>query len=118
VGIPMGFVCENGKLYGLEKCTFGARIADDGHSPVGCDAKIRTTAGHGYHVTGDVHTSSASSHLEGFWFTDGLRTFECGGRLGAGIFEVQDLKAPAPWHRAQLGLDLPDAFQQPKAGVS
>ena len=119
VGIPMGFVCENGKLHGLEKCSFGARIGDDGHSPVACDARIWTSSGHGYHVTGEVHTSSPSSHLEGFWFTDGLCTFECGGRLGAGIFEVQDLKAPAPWHRKQLGLDLPDALpEQSKAGVA
>jgi hypothetical protein len=107
--VPMGFVFERGDLHFLDRITFGTRIADDGHSPAGCDAEIWTKAGHGYHVTGQVHTASPSSHVEGFWFTDGLATFECGGLLGAGILEVQDLKGPAPWHREVLGLDLPEA---------
>lgn len=98
-GLPIGFVYDHGKLHRVEKAQFNARIGDDGHTPLGCDARIWVDAGHGYRVTGDVHTASPSSHNEGFWFTDGLAEFECGGRLGAGIFEVQDLKGPAPWHR-------------------
>jgi hypothetical protein len=85
-------------------------MGDDGHSPAGCDARIWTQSGHGYHVTGEVHTASPSSHLEGFWFTDGLCVYECGGRMGAGILEIQELGGPAPWHRGPLGLDLPDAI--------
>jgi len=100
--VPIGFVYDHGKLHRVEQASFGARISDDGHSPVGCDADIWTDAGHGYHLTGRVHTASPSSHNEGFWFTDGLATFELGGRLGAGIFEVQDHKGPAPWHRELL----------------
>jgi hypothetical protein len=34
-----------------------------------------------------------------------MSVFECGGRLGTGIFEVSELKAPTAAHRAQLGLD-------------
>jgi hypothetical protein len=33
-----------------------------------------------------------------------MTVFECGGRLGTGIFEVNELKGPAPWHRTLLGL--------------
>ena len=36
------------------------------------------------HVTGENHSASESSHLKGFFFTDGLTVFDCGGRLGAG----------------------------------
>lgn len=108
--IPMGFVYDSGELHSIEKITFDTRMGDDGHSPVGCDARVWTTAGHGYSVRGEVEFSSPSSHEEGFWFTDGLATYECGGRLGAGILEVQELKGPPPWTREVLGLDLPDAF--------
>jgi hypothetical protein len=30
--------------------------------------------------------------------------FECGGRLGVGIVEVNERKAPSPQHREWLGL--------------
>lgn len=109
VGVPVGFVYEDGALHDVEQVTFNTRIGDDGHTPLGCDAKIWTSTGHGYHVLGETHTASPSSHLEGFWFTDALCVYEIGGRLGAGILEVQELNQPAPWHRGPLGLDLPDA---------
>lgn len=109
-GVPFGFVYDHGELYTVDRCSLGARIADDGHSPLGCDSRLWTREGTGLHVTGDVHTSSPSSHLEGFWFTDGLAQFECGGRLGAGIFEAQELNRPGPWHRGPLGIDKPDAY--------
>jgi hypothetical protein len=96
--VPMGFVVDHGVLHRVERVSYGARIADDGHSPAGCDARIWTAGGHGYRITGDVHTAVPSSHLEGFFFTDGMATFECGGRLGSGIFEMQQLHRPAPWH--------------------
>jgi hypothetical protein len=108
--IPIGVVYDHGTLHRVQSGTFGTRMHDDGHSPAGCDAYLWTEAGNGYHITGEVHTSSPSSHIEGFWFTDGLCTYECGGRLGAGILEVQELNRPAPWTRDVLGLDLPDAL--------
>ena len=110
LGVPVGFVYEDGELHDLERVSFATRIGDDGHTPLGCDARIWTTTGHGYHVTGETHAASPSSHLEGFWFTDALCVYELGGRLGAGILEVQELNRPAPWHRAQLGLDIPGAL--------
>lgn len=97
-GLAYGFVYDNGTLHRVDGATFGARIADDGHSPAGCDVRISTGSGHGYRIKGDVHLASPSSHLEGFFFTDGLATLECGGRAGTGIFEFQPLKRPAAWH--------------------
>jgi len=110
--VPMGFIYDHGEVHEPVAMTYEARQADDGHTPLGCDARIWTKAGHGYHVTGTVRGASPSSQLEGFWCTDGLATFECGGRLGAGILETQELRGPAPWHRAVLGLDLPDALPE------
>jgi len=107
--VPIGFVYDSGRLHRVTQTTFGSRMADDGHTPVGCDAQIWTDAGHGYRVLGEVHTASPSSHVEGFWFTDGLCIFECGGRLGAGMLEIQELNRPTRAHREQLGLDVPGA---------
>lgn len=101
---PMGFVYDSGTFHGPARVEVGAQVSDDGHSPQGCDARIWTTTGHGYHLTGTVDVASPSSHEGGFWFTDGLATFELGGRLGAGILEVHELSGPAPWHLGPLGL--------------
>lgn len=82
-------------------------MADDGRSPVGCDARIWTADGRGYHLAGRCQVTSVTSHDDNVFFTDGLTVYECGGRLGTGIFEVSELKGPAAWHRAILGLDSP-----------
>jgi hypothetical protein len=102
--LPWGYVYDNGEAHQIEAVTTGARMADDGHSPAGCDTRIWTKDGIGYHVTGQVHTAVPSSHEEGFWMTDGLCVFECGGRLGAGIYEVAELRGVPPYLRGQLGL--------------
>jgi hypothetical protein len=99
-----GYVYD-GEFRNITRVDTGARVADDGHSPVGCDARLWTADGRGYHVTGTCEVTSVSSHDDGFFVTDGMTVFECGGRLGTGIFEVNDLKNPAPWHRSILGLD-------------
>lgn len=109
-GIPMGFIYDHGAIHSPVAVTFRSEIGDDGSSPVSCDAHVWTDAGHGYHILGTVRGSSPSSQQEGFWCVDGLATFECGGRLGAGIFETQELRGPAPWHRKVLGLDLAGAL--------
>jgi hypothetical protein len=101
---PMGFVYDGGTFHGIASVDVGATVADDGHSPASCDARIWTTSGGGYHLTATVGAASPSSHEGHFWFTDGLAQYECGGRLGAGILEVHELSAPAPWHLPLLGL--------------
>jgi hypothetical protein len=102
--IDFGYVYEGGEFRGVTRVDTGARVADDGHSPVGCDARLWTADGRGYHITGACEVTSVSSHDEGFFVTDGMTVFECGGRLGTGIFELNEVKAPAPWHRDLLGL--------------
>ena len=103
--MDFGYVFDGGEFRGVNRMETGARVADDGHSPVGCDARIWTADGRGYRITGTCEVTSATSHDEGVFFTDGMSVFECGGRLGTGIFEVSELRAPAPWHRTLLGLD-------------
>jgi hypothetical protein len=105
--VPMGFIYDHGTIHQPTAVTYGAQIGDDGSSPVACDARVWTDAGHGYHITGTVRGSSPSSQQENFWCVDGLATFECGGRLGAGMFETQELRGPAPWHRAVVGSTSP-----------
>jgi hypothetical protein len=100
-----GYVFDGGEFRGVSRLETGARVADDGHSPTGCDARIWTAGGQGYRIAGTCEVTSVTSHDEGTFFTDGLTVFESGGRLGTGIFEVSELKGPAPWHRALLGLD-------------
>ncbi|MGH9038554.1 MAG: DUF7064 domain-containing protein [Acidimicrobiia bacterium] len=98
-----GYVHDAGHFHRVTRMDTGARVADDGHSPTGCDARIQTVSGRGYRITGTVDVASVTSH-DDFFFTDGLSVFECGGRLGSGIFEVHELAGPAPWHRQALGL--------------
>jgi hypothetical protein len=100
-----GYVFEAGEFRGVTRMDTGARVADDGHSPVGCDARLWTTDGRGYHISGVCQVTSVTSHDDGVFFTDGMSIFEYGGRLGTGLFEVSELKAPAPWHRELLGVD-------------
>jgi hypothetical protein len=103
--MDFGYVFDAGEFRGVTRLETGARVADDGHSPTGCDARIWTADGRGYRIAGTCEVTSVTSHDDGIFFTDGLTVFESGGRLGTGIFEVSELKAPAPWHRALLGLD-------------
>jgi hypothetical protein len=105
--MDFGYVFEGGEFRGVVRMDTGARVADDGHSPVGCDARLWTADGRGYRITGDCQVTSATSHDEGIFFTDGLSVFECGGRLGTGLFEVSELKAPAPWHPELLASTEP-----------
>jgi hypothetical protein len=98
-----GYVHDAGIFHRVTRMDTGARVADDGHSPTGCDARIQTEGGRSYRITGTVDVASVSSHHDIF-FTDGMSVFECGGRLGGGIFEVHELAGPAPWHRQALGL--------------
>jgi hypothetical protein len=113
----MGFIYDDGALSAPTAVTFGARMADDGHSPVGCDAYIWSDAGRGYHITGAVQASVAHAQRPNFWCVDGLTPHECGGRVGGGIFETQELRGPAPWLYEGLGLDSSGAVPIPAASA-
>lgn len=101
-----GYVYDDG-FHGIVEVTFAVRVADDGHSPEGCDVRVWTVDGRGYHLTGSCGATAVNSHDGGWFATDGLCVFEMGGRLGTGLLEVSELKALAPWHEAELGLSLP-----------
>jgi len=102
--MDFGYVFDGGEFRGITRLEMGSRVADDGHSPAGCDARIWTADGRGYHITGTCQVTSVSTHDEGVFLTDGMSVFECGGRLGTGIFEVSELAGPTAAHRAELGL--------------
>jgi hypothetical protein len=102
--MDFGYVYDGGEFRGITRLDTGARLSDDGHSPAGCDARLWTADGRGYHITGTCQVTSVSTHDEGVFLTDGMSVFECGGRLGTGIFEVSELAGPTAAHQAELGL--------------
>ena len=100
-----GYVFDRGQFYGLGHVAFNAVIADDGHSPLGCDLRVETVDGPSYRVAGEVAVSSISSHNDGYFATDGFANFTCRGRRGTGILEVNELRTLLPHHRRELGLE-------------
>jgi hypothetical protein len=104
-----GYVLDNGVIHPVADATFGAAVADDGVSPQSCDASIWTQTGRGYHVTGraDSHALvGGSGWADGGYFfgMNGLMRYECGGRLGEGLFELTELRSPTEAQRAELRL--------------
>ena len=100
-----GFVFDGGDFQAIVRADFNVRVANDGHSPLGCDVLVWVASGRGYRFTcAQVDVSSPSTHLDGYFVTDGFGVFESGGRLGVGIVEINERKAPSPQHREWLGL--------------
>jgi hypothetical protein len=101
-----GFIFDRGEFQAIVRADFNVVMANDGHSPVGCDVKLWVASGRGYRFTCPrVDVSSPSTHLDGYFVTDGFGVFESGGRLGIGIIEVNERAAPSPEHRRWLNLD-------------
>jgi len=98
-----GWVYDDGVTRPVTRAVFRAAVADDGLSPLECECRVWTTDLRGYHLTGEVDTSIMTGDDE--WYSkDGLARFRCGGRLGAGILEVNELKTLPPDRVAELGL--------------
>lgn len=98
-----GYVFDGG-FKQVSRVSFGARIADDGVSPQGCDVRLWTTDGSGYHLTGQCSSTAVSTH-DGGWFTsNGLTSFELGGRMGAGLVEFAELKSLTPRLKREHGV--------------
>ncbi|HEV3354866.1 MAG TPA: hypothetical protein VG076_18185 [Acidimicrobiales bacterium] len=101
-----GYVYDDGAFHGVRAAEFDARVANDGHTPRGCDLRVWTTDGRGYRfVCRDIDVASPGAHNDGFFVTDGFGVFECGGRLGTGLLEINERAAPSPEHRSWLNLD-------------
>jgi hypothetical protein len=111
--LVLGFIYDNGELHSPTAVHFGARMEDDGYTPRGCDAQIWTESGVGYQISGTVKGAQAQAQRGGMWCVDGLSTFTAGHRLGAGIFETQEMRGPAPWLYEELGLNDSGAVPAP-----
>jgi len=85
-----GYIYADGAFHGVQSVQFGAGVHDDGYSPARSDTVFWTDTGQGFHVTSTVGASVPVMHDASFWMTDGLATFEMGGKLGAGFFEVHE----------------------------
>jgi hypothetical protein len=103
-----GWTYDRGVVRTVRHYAVPAQIADDGISPISCDIRLHADRGGGYRLQGTVDgcvLMGGADWTAGDWFgMDGLTTFECGGRLGEGIFEVCELKALSPAQRASLAL--------------
>lgn len=105
-----GYVLDRGEIHPVQSGSFGAVVADDGLSPVACDARIYTTTGRGYRVTGQADSNALVGGAGwtddgGYFFgMNGLMRYECGGRLGEGLFELTELRSPTDEHRQMLKL--------------
>lgn len=101
-----GWILDDGRFHQVTTVESGFTVADDGHSPTGCDARFWTETGRGYHLRGDVMVGSTWAEKGGFFATDGLSIFEMGGRLGSGNVEIRELGGPAPWHCDEYGFEM------------
>jgi hypothetical protein len=103
-----GWAYERGAVRRVRRYAVSAEIADDGLSPLSCDIRLHVDGGGGHHLAGRVDSCvlmGGADWTAGDWFgMDGLTAFECGGRLGEGIFEVCEMKALTPAQRASLAL--------------
>lgn len=101
-----GYVNDRGTFHAVVAADFDARVADDGHSPRGCDIRVWTEHGRGYRFTcRQIDVTHPITQVDGFFVTDGFGVFESGGRMGTGLLEINERKTPSPEHRQWLGLE-------------
>jgi hypothetical protein len=101
--IPFGWVWDAGERRRVTGTRFGAVVGDDGVTPEGCDAVIRTTGNRTYRIRGKVHDAALMGGA-GWYAMDGLTEFECGGRIGEGFLEFNELKVMTAAMKAELEL--------------
>ena len=53
-------------------------------------------------IRNQIDVASPSTHLDGYFVTDGYGVFRTGGRLGVGIVQVNERKAPSTAQREWL----------------
>ena len=104
-----GYVLDHGVIHPVAAASFGAVVGDDGLSPKALDAEVYTSTGRGYRVTGHAQANAlvggAGWGDGGYFFgMNGMMRYECGGRLGEGLFELTELRTPLDEHRAELKL--------------
>jgi hypothetical protein len=100
-----GWVVDGGEIHIVTYAELHSIVNDDGISPEGCDAIIRTDSLKTYRVKGRcIDTALLGGH--NYCVKNGLTEFECGGRIGSGILEFNDinLSKPTPNMLKELGL--------------
>lgn len=100
---PFGWVWCDGQAHLVTGAKFGAQVGDDGATPEGCDAVIRTTGNRAYRIRGKVRDSALMGGV-GWYAKNGLTEFECGGRIGEGFLEFNELKVMTAAMKAELNL--------------
>ena len=100
---PFGWVWANGEVDEVVSARFGAQVGDDGITPEGCDARIGTASGKHYRVKGRSREAALMGGV-GWHAMNGLTEFECGGRIGEGFLEVNELKVLTAPMKRELGL--------------
>lgn len=98
-----GWVWDDGQVFPVTHAELHSIVNDDGITPEGCDAIIRTVGNRSYRVKGRVIDSALLGGV-GYCVKNGLTEFECGGRIGEGILELNELKGPTPAMLAELNL--------------
>ena len=99
-----GWVVDGDHIHRVTHAELHSIVNDDGISPEGCDAVIRTENLKSYRVKGRcLDTALLGGH--NYCVKNGLTEFECGGRVGAGILEFNDmnLSQPTPSMLRELG---------------
>jgi hypothetical protein len=100
---PFGWIWDGGEIHLVTGAEFDAVVGDDGATPKGCDARFRTAGGRTYRVKGRSREAALMGGV-GWHAMNGLTEFECGGRIGEGLLEVNELKVLTPAMKAELGL--------------
>lgn len=100
---PFGWVWDGGEAHLVTAASFDAVVADDGITPRGCDARIVTASGRRYRVKGRVRDAALMGGV-GWHAMNGLTEYECGGRIGEGFLEVNELKVLTAAMKAELAL--------------
>lgn len=100
---PFGWVWDAGTVHLVTGTEFHALVADDGITPEGCDAIIRTQGNRTYRVKGRCRDAALMGGV-GWHAMNGLTQFECGGRIGEGFIEVNELKVLTAAMRRELNL--------------
>ena len=100
---PFGWVWDGGEARLVADVEFNAIVGDDGATPKGCDARVRTVDGRIYQVRGRSRDAALMGGV-GWHAMNGLTEYECGGRIGEGFLEVNELKVLTAAMKAELGL--------------
>lgn len=107
--IIFGWALDDGKVEPIDDARCGVVVGDDGISPESCDTTIWTRSGKGYRLRGQVVGTAPVGGIgwdkDGvhFWM-DGLAMFEHRDRIGGGLIEVNNLKAPTDEHCRTLNI--------------